>query len=164
MKTNTDLQLIREKIYQIRSALMYSMSNDLVKISNNIVSVLRVDDEGQLWFLCKKPHYPVEQCETSFPVRLVFYRKGISFYLEVSGKATIVKEENDLLESLQSDSRTEKPVLVKMTVQNLEITESGERRKNRFDLILDHTYKWLSHTIAFTRHEKSVLEKLPHLN
>src|SRR5258706_11538345 len=90
MTNDSNLQFIREKILQIRSAVMYSMSNALVKIPNNIVTAINVDDEGHLWFLSKRPLQYVEQCEQNFPARLVFYRKGIPFYVEVSGNAIIV--------------------------------------------------------------------------
>src|SRR4030095_4399493 len=91
MATDSNLQFIREKIYKVRSAIMYSMSDEVIKFPNSIVTAVRVDDEGQLWFLCKKPMIWVNECEQHFPARLKFYRKGVSFFVEVSGKATIVK-------------------------------------------------------------------------
>jgi hypothetical protein len=74
--TDSNLQFIREKIYQVRSAIMYSMSNELVKIPNNIITAVKVDEEGQLWFISKRPVQDLEQCEQSFPVRLHFFVKG----------------------------------------------------------------------------------------
>ena len=94
MRNDPNLQFIREKIYHVRSAIMYSMSNDLVKLPNNIVTALRVDNEGNLWFSCSRPAEYVEHCEKSFPARLHFHRKGASFHIEVSGKATIVNHES----------------------------------------------------------------------
>jgi general stress protein 26 len=96
MATDSNLQFIREKIYQVRSAIMYSMSDEVIKFPNSIATAVRVDDEGQLWFLCKKPVQFVSECEQNFPARLKFYRKGISFFLEVSGKATIVNNNSSL--------------------------------------------------------------------
>jgi Pyridoxamine 5'-phosphate oxidase like len=165
MQTDSNLRFIREKIYQIRSALMYSMSNELIKIPNNIVTVLRVDEDGQLWFLSQRPLQQVEQCEQSFPVRLFFYRKGVSFFLEVNGKATIVKDEYNSLFPFIAESETGRPILMKMNINNLEFTEQGEKKKkNRLELIMENSYKWLLHTIAFSRSEKSVLHKLHGVN
>lgn len=162
MKTVSSLAFIREKIYQIRSALMYSLSNELVKMPNNIVTILRMDEDGQLWFLCRRPQYAIDQVEQSFPARLVFYRKGISFFLEVSGKATIVNDENGFIPRQEADFNTEKPVLVRMNMKNLEYTGFEEKkRKTRFDGWMENSYKWLTHTLAFPRHEKTVLQKLP---
>ncbi len=169
MTIDTNLQFIREKIYQIRSAVMYSMSNALVKIPNNVVTAVKVDDEGQLWFLSKRPLQYVDQCEQNFPARLVFYRKGIPFYLEVSGSAMIANNEYHINGSAEriAETREEKPVLIKMSIKNIEYTEPGAKKeKNRLERFLDESYKWFLPTISFSRHftfprhSKSVLHKL----
>jgi hypothetical protein len=163
MATDSNLQFIREKIYEVRSAIMYSMSNEVVKMPNNIVTAIRVDDEGQLWFLSKRPLHFVSQCEQSFPARLKFYRKGISFFLEISGKATIMgnSNETDVLATTDKTQR-ERPVLIKMTMHNIEYVEPEERKKTRTEIIMENGYNWLQRTFAFARHSKPVLTRLPH--
>jgi general stress protein 26 len=106
MLTDNNLQFIRQKIYRVRSAIMYSMSNELIKIPNCLVEAVNVDNEGQLWFICKPPSHRVDQCVSSFPARLHFYRKGTFFHIEVSGKATIMNE-------IGSDNSTERKLLIK---------------------------------------------------
>jgi general stress protein 26 len=156
MANDLNLQFIRDKVYQLRSAIMYSMSNELVKIPNNVVTALRIDEEGNLWFLSKRPAQFVSECEQSFPARLHFYRKGISFFVEVSGKATIVNDET--ISTTQSVN--DKPVLIKMTMRNIEYVEPNERKKNKFELTLDNAYKWILKTITLPRHSKPFLAKL----
>jgi len=163
--TDLNLQFIRQKIYQLRSAIMYSMSNELVKIPNSIATAIRVDEEGHLWFLCKRPMQFVSECEQHFPARLHFYRKGIRFFVEVSGKATIVNnDERDVnfpVEAGIAVNFLEKPVLIKMTMNNIEYVDPGEKKKkNRVYVFLENSYKWFSRTIAFHRHSKPVLAKL----
>jgi general stress protein 26 len=164
MATDSNLQFIREKIYQVRSAIMYSMSDELVKLPNNIVTAVRVDDEGQLWFLSKRPLQFVSECEQSFPARLKFYRKGVSFFLEVSGKATIMNNTSEVKQPPQANAEKttqQKPVLIKMTMINIEYVESEEKRKkSRAEIILENGYKWLLKTAAFHRHSKTVLHRL----
>jgi hypothetical protein len=165
MQTEPTLPILREKIYKIRSALMYSMSNELIKMPNSIVNVLRVDDEGQLWFLSKRPQYPVSEFEESFPARLVFYRKGISFRLEVSGKATIVKDEGENLFPLTTGDEKEAPVLIKMNMNNLQVTERKEKPKpGKFHMFVERSCDWLVHVLAIPRHDKPVLQKLSHIH
>lgn len=162
MATDSNLQFIREKIYQVRSAIMYSMSNEVVKMPNNIVTAIRVDEEGHLWFLSKRPLHFVSQCEQSFPARLKFYRKGINFFLEISGKATIMGNNNEADVMATSDKTIrEKPVLIKMTMNNIEYVEPEERKKSRIETVLENGYNWLSKTLAFDRHSKPVLTRLP---
>ena len=55
MCQNREFKFIREKVYGLHSAVMYSMSNELIKIPNNIITAVKVDEEGQLWFISKRP-------------------------------------------------------------------------------------------------------------
>ena len=156
MASDTNLQFIREKIYEIKHAVMYSMSNELVKIPNSIVTVLKVDNEGNLWFLCTPPAYRVEECECVFPARLQFYKKGKFFRLEVSGKATIMNNEYNAGDSEKS---REKPILIKMNMSNIEYTVSEPKEKGKIEAILETSYKWLLKNVAVPRTEKSIFPK-----
>ena len=153
MTTDNNLQFIREKIYTVRTAIMYSMSNELIKLPNCIIEAVKVDNEGQLWFICKPPAYEVDQCVSSFPARLHFYRKGTFFHIEVSGKATIMND-------VYMDNSKEKSLLVKMTMNSVEYTEPRERKKNKVDVILEQGYRWLIRTIAIPHDRRPILSKL----
>jgi len=163
MRTDPNLQFIREKICEIRSAIMYSMSNDVVKLPNNIVNALKVDNEGNLWFSCNRPPEYVDQCEKSFPVRLHFYRKGAFFHIEVSGKATIVSDDtvNPFITTTQSKL---KPLLIKMSMSSIEYSEPQEKKKNRVEVILEQGYKWVLRTIAVSHDTRPILAKLQSMN
>lgn len=159
MASDNNLQFIREKIYEIRNAFMYSMSNGLVKIPNNVVSVVKIDEEGQLWFVCTAPAQRVEECEAVFPARLLFYKKGKFFHIEVSGKATIVKDTDCNLTA--GAEAAAQPVLIKMSMMNVEYTSTAENReKGKLEVMLENGYKWMLRNLAIPRHEKSVFSKL----
>jgi hypothetical protein len=139
MTPDNNLGEIREKIYQLRTAIMYSMSNEVCKLPNSIVTALRVDDEGQLWFLCPKPLQAVAEFEDSFPVRLHFYHKGVFFHLEVSGKASIVNDNY-----LSSEHRGAEQMLVRMSMSTVEYTEPyGKKERSRIEHLLEKVYKWV---------------------
>lgn len=155
---DTNLQFIRERIYEIRHAVMYSMSNGLVRIPNSIVSVIKVDNDGQLWFLCTPPTQKIEECECVFPARLQFYKKGKYFRLEVSGKATVMNNEYS---DAETEQKKDKPILIKMSMSNIEYTSTSERKeKGKIESILESSYKWLLRNVAIPRQEKSVFSKL----
>ncbi len=158
MPADTNLQFIREKICQVRSAIMYSMSNDLVKLPNNIVSAVKVDEEGQLWFVCNRPSASIAQYDPSFPARLHFYRKGTMFHMEVSGKATIVEEPGEEIPFEQYGSTP--PLLIRMSINNVEYTEPHEKKKGKLELIIEKGYQWVLRTIATGHDNRSVLSKL----
>jgi hypothetical protein len=157
MSTDHNLQFIREKIYTVRSAIMYSMSNELIKIPNCLVTAVKVDNDGQLWFICKPPGYELDQCEKSFPARLHFYRKGTVFHIEVSGKATIMNQ-------VYTDNRKEKNLLIKMTMSSVEYTEPQERKKTKMESILEEGYKWLLRNVAIPHQTKPMLPRLQSMN
>ena len=140
---------------------MYSMSNELIKIPNSIVTVLKVDDEGQLWFLCTPPTFNIEECEGEFPARLHFYRKGKFYHMEVSGKATIMNRTYNGWGAGDAELRKERPILIRMTMNNVEYTAMNERKqKTKVESFLDNGYKWFLRTLALPRTEKSILSKL----
>src|SRR3954463_3724688 len=121
MAKDLHLQFIREKIQQLRTAVMYSQSDSIYRLPNDIVTALRVDSEGQLWYICRAS-LPPEECEQSFPARLRFYRKGYDFHVEVSGKATIVNTDYSDYKYIgkEKDTRdSDKFLLIKMTMTNI---------------------------------------------
>jgi len=92
----TPLDFLREKISDIRSALFFSQNNDIVKMPTSIVTVLRVDEEGYIWFFVNRPQQYLDAFEKEFPARLDFFRKGKSYFVQVTGKAYIVNDENTI--------------------------------------------------------------------
>ncbi len=158
MTTDTNLQEIREKIYKLQTAIMYSMSNELCKLPNSIVTAVHVDEEGQLWFFCQGPIKNFGGYENSFPVRLHFYRKGMLFHLEVSGKATIMDEAHcDYLHGKTPEKG--KVILIKMTMNSIEYTEPyGKKERSRFEVFVEKGYKWMLKSITIPN-TKTVLSK-----
>lgn len=159
MTTDTNLNDIREKIYKLRTAIMYSMSNDVCKLPNSIVTALQVSDEGELWFICQKPFQDVPEYEQSFPVSLHFYRKGFFFHLEVSGKASIMDDDYSGYLSNEFSAKG-KVLLIRMSMNSIEYTEPyGKNEKSRLELIVERGYKWILRNIAFPHHSKPALNK-----
>ncbi|MFI5131048.1 MAG: hypothetical protein ACHQFX_13695 [Chitinophagales bacterium] len=162
MVNDTNLQFIREKIIQLRSAVMYDASNGLVKLGNDVVTAIRVDDEGHLWFVTNNPSHRIEECEQCFPARLCFYRKGIQFTMEISGRATIVNDSYsyDLTVSDPRPKNSNK-VLVKLAMINIEYTEPHAKRpKSKVEMVLENWYTWFLRTVSVHHNTGSVLKKL----
>jgi hypothetical protein len=159
MTTDSNLNDIREKIYKLRTAIMYSMSNGICKLPNSIVTALKVSDEGELWFICEKPFQDVAEYEQSFPVTLHFYKKGIFFHLEVSGKAAIINE--DYSGYLSNEISTKgKVLLIRMSMNSIEYTEPyGKKERNRFETFIEKGYKWALRNIALPHQSKPELSK-----
>lgn len=156
MASDSNFRFISEKIAQLRTAVMYSMSNELVKLPNDIVNYVNIDGDGQLWFLSHLPLQLLSECEKSFPARLHFFRKGYDYFVEVSGKATIV---SDIYSN--AEGRDKNAVLIKMTMRNIEYREPHTpREKTRVQLLVEKTYRWMLRNIGFAHSGESVLHKL----
>lgn len=160
MVNDSNLQFIREKIIQLRTAVMYVASDELVKLGNDIVTAIRVDDEGQLWFMTNNPHQRVEECEQNFPARLCFYRKGLDFSVEISGKASIVNNDYSYDYIVDKSSKAKK-VLVKLAMVNIAYTEPhAKRAKNKIETLLENWYSWFLRNVSIQHDPGSVLKKL----
>lgn len=159
MNTDTHLHDIREKISQLRTAIMYSMSDELTQMPNSIVTALQVDNEGQLWFTCSQPLLGMYEEGQCFPARLHFYRKGYLFHLEVSGKATIIN--TSFYEELPiSQSHTGDVMLIKMSMTSVEYTAPYEKKKkSRLETMVEQSFNWMLKHIAVPHSTRTLLPK-----
>ncbi len=161
MEKDYNLEFIRTKIAEVKTGIMYNISDELVKIPNNIVTIIKVDDEGQLWFLSRHPGVRISECAEAFPARLHLYRKGVPFHIEVNGKATVMNKAYYVLNGDFGNNQYLKFVLIRMSMMNVEYTEPEEKHHaGRFEALMKNGYKWLLRAAALPRHSSSVLTKL----
>src|SRR5262245_22734223 len=71
----TSLNFVRDKIRNIGSALFYSDQDSVLKFPTSIITALKVDEVGQVWFYMNRPSQYIHQFDTQFPARLDFFRK-----------------------------------------------------------------------------------------
>src|SRR5438309_8116387 len=96
MATNQQLNFLQEKIQEIGSAIFFNLSDSVLKLPTSIVTTLNVDDYGFVWFFMQRPKQDLKEFETEFPVRLDFFRKGISYFLQVTGKGYVVTDPEEV--------------------------------------------------------------------
>jgi general stress protein 26 len=129
MINEKDLHFLKERIYELNTALFISKSDAVLKMPTCIVSVLKVDDIGQLWFFIPRPKQYINEFEKAFVSEMDFFRKGKNFYLEIEGKAFIVNdpEEINCLMDLPEDVKRKamhELVLIKLRIINVNYFES----------------------------------------
>jgi hypothetical protein len=98
MVTTNDLDFLREKINDLRSALFFNTSNAVLRLPTCIISTLKMDEAGQVWFFVNRPEQYLHEFDKEFPARLDFFRKGKRFFLHLTGKAYIVSDPEELYE------------------------------------------------------------------
>lgn len=136
MLSDIQVGFLRDRINEIGSALFANTGNADFKLPTSIISVLRVDQEGNIWFFIHHPDLFIEECDKEFPARLDFYRKGKPFFLQVSGEALVITDKDEINElaggepvsSLHSFSHV---MLVKVRVEHASYFEQRERKMSR---------------------------------
>jgi hypothetical protein len=124
MENDYKLLFIKNKLQQIKSAVMYATSGNIVRLPNDIVEFESVDDDGLLWFSSHIPRHWVKAYELHFPAKLIFYRKGIDYYVEITGTAVVVNKQ----EAMYGTNNIEGgKLLLKMVPYYIEYTETGKR-------------------------------------
>src|SRR5260221_5467862 len=105
MLNHSDMHFLQEKIQDLENALFFSQNTALLRIATTIVTVLKVDELGQMWFFVPKPPQALHEFDREFPVRLEFFRKGRDFFLHVSGRAFIVTDPEEINGLVHDDIR-----------------------------------------------------------
>lgn len=135
MSANQQLNFLQQKIGEIGSAIFFNLSDSVLKLPTSLVNTLKVDDYGYVWFFVRKPQQYLKEFETEFPVRLDFYKKGVDYFLQVSGKGWVVNDPeqlNDFVASVEEAKNVsfDEMVLVKVKMLKADYFETQTRTKN----------------------------------
>jgi len=147
--TQRNFQFIKAKINEIRSALFSFTDIDDVNYPTCIVSALRVDEDGGVWFLMNRNGYKLVGETTNYPAKLSFYRKGFPFTLNVSGKAEITRNPEKInqvigMPASGSPLDTNEIMLVKMQMSKATYFEwTGERPASSVRKFYHNFLRWL---------------------
>ena len=161
MASNQQLNFLQEKIQEIGSAIFFNLSDSILKLPTSIVSTLKVDDFGFVWFFMQKPKQSLKEFETEFPVRLDFFRKGKAYFLQVMGKGWVVSdpEEMNTLEILPEDARQmamNEMVLVKVKIMKAEYYETKTTNRNSWwQNAVNTVTTWFGHSNGNTYYPAS---------
>ncbi|CAN5812291.1 hypothetical protein BH11BAC4_BH11BAC4_10180 [soil metagenome] len=121
-----DLCFLTEKIRDIKIALFKSEINAELRLPNNIIQTLKVENDGTIWFFTSCHGNYAQNIDKSFYAYLDYYKKGRDCRLQLSGKATIVENDDEDLFSISNYSAGTfgRLVLVKMKIMQAEYFEN----------------------------------------
>ena len=137
------LDFIKKKIREIKIGLFKTETDSEIKLPNNIIQVLQVEDDGTIWFFTSCSHKQAENVEKSFYANLEFHKKGTDLRVQISGFASIEKDKDGELLNMSnySEGISERLLLVSMKIMKAEYFEStiifdniswGEKIKSLF--------------------------------
>lgn len=124
-KQDTNLEFLKNKINEIKIALFKPESDFELQLPNNIVQTLRVDDDGTIWFFTTCNGNYARFMNKSFYAWLNYYKKDTGCHLQLSGKTTIILEEDNCF-AMDSDysGGAYTTVLIKMKIMQAEYFEN----------------------------------------
>ena len=125
--SSSNLPFLQKKIQELKNALFFSQNSSLLRMATTIVSILKVDELGQLWFFVPRPRQALHEFDRDFPVRLELFRKGKGFYLHVTGRAYIVDDPEEVNSLLYDDLKEQMScnmVLIKVKMGKADYFES----------------------------------------
>lgn len=126
---------IRQKIEGLKTAIMYSTSNEVLKLPTHIVHTLKVDENGYLWFIVPKPYQTLTAFEKTFPVELQYFKKGNPDLINIKGCAEIVTDENIIknIDFMTDERKAEllvNHIFLSVKMLQVELNELDIERKN----------------------------------
>lgn len=147
MAANQQLNFLQDKIREIGSAIFFNLSDSVLKLPTSIVTSLQVDEYGFIWFFIQKPKQHLKEFEMEFPVKLDFFKKGKTAFLQVMGKGWVVTdpEEMNNLVTLPEEARQaalDEMVLVKVKMMKAEYYETRTARQSWWQQAVNTVTTW----------------------
>jgi hypothetical protein len=128
MNSDKNLQFILSRIKEINVALFHWQTTTVLKIPTSIVRTYKVDDNGDLLFFLPRPKQLLSQFEKEFPVGLNYFKKGLNYYVNITGFARIVNDPEELysydLTFEEMEQALHKDVLVKVKILKADYYEN----------------------------------------
>ena len=96
MLTKDDnLLFLENKIQQIKIAIFRAEIHSELKLPNNIISTIKTDSDGNIWFFTSCNGEYAKNIDKHFFAYLEYYQKGQDCRLRLSGKASIVERDSE---------------------------------------------------------------------
>ena len=149
------LPFIEEKIKDLGNALFFSLSEAVLKIPVCVITVLKTDEFGQLWFSIPKPTQSVYAFDKTFQAKLDFFRKDRDYYLKIHGTAFLVNDPEEinmiecLNENIKQQARKNTSLIVKVKITYAEYIEKAPLQASTKTLIKqvkNRVYSWFKQT------------------
>lgn len=135
MNHNQDqLVFLKKKMSELKLAIFKADIRSELKLPNNIIRILKVDDDGTIWFFTSCLEEQAPYIDKSFHADLDFFRKGATCHLQLSGNATIVEDDSEAFLTVSNFSRNlaRKLVLIKMKMIKADYFEHKTRQATSF--------------------------------
>lgn len=107
----TDISFVQTQITRIGTALSFCDHDSRLNFPAYIITALKTDDAGEIWFFISRAGENPAMQHASFGAHLEFYRKGYPFFMRVSGMATVEDPAGRMQELMGKSFRVHEAVL-----------------------------------------------------
>jgi hypothetical protein len=87
-----DTSFLQARIASIGTALFFSENKYMLPFPAYIITALKTDEEGYIWFFISRNWNKTVTYDLPFRTNLEFYRKGYPFSLKIEGDASLVND------------------------------------------------------------------------
>ena len=134
----------------MRSALFFCRQG-MLKMPVSIITRLKVDNEGYIWFFVKRPFDSILAFNKEFSAHLNFFREGKNFSLEIIGKGSIVDEPEKVNNLVSLDEEIKQKAMLELMLLKLKIIDAyyfeyltaTAKGKYWFNASINKIYNWL---------------------
>jgi general stress protein 26 len=122
-----NLEFLKQKMQEIRSAKFSAEINSLLQLPNNVITIINADNEGNVWFFTSCNGTYANNMDKSFYASLDFYNKASDSRLHIDGNATIIDDEKEIQTFTIPDSKKSfayNIVLIKLKIVKAEYFEA----------------------------------------
>ncbi len=135
MFNDKNLIFLKEKIKDLGVALFHCDSKSLLRIPTTIIQTHSVDDNCDILFFISRPQQDINEFEQEFLVDLNYFKKGKDFFINVSGKARIVKDPEELtyitnLTPAEVTNALTNQVLIRVKILKADLVDNNLAGKN----------------------------------
>lgn len=126
----TQTETIKNKILALRSALFFTESASLLQLPTHVISDTEVDEKGDIWFVIPRPIQHIEAFDKEIPAKLDFFKKGLSFFVKVTGKAFLITDQAEienaagLSAEMQERMKDARSLPVRISIQDTEFIDN----------------------------------------
>jgi general stress protein 26 len=124
IRRDENLEFIINKIQEIKIAMFRAEASSIQCPPNNIITTLKTDNDGNIWFLtsCNKDY--AKNIDKCFFASLDYYQKGTDCRLRISGSASIAENAVEAPVRVTKKDKEHGILLIKLKILNAEYYEN----------------------------------------
>jgi hypothetical protein len=121
-----NLEFLNKKIREMKIAMFRAEASSLLCPPNNIITTLKTDSDGNIWFFtsCNKSY--AKNIDKCFYASLDYHQKGSDCHLRISGSASIVENAMEAPVRIDKNDNAQGLFLVKLKIMNAEYSDNSK--------------------------------------